>query len=101
MFLTESFQLRGHALDRTGAKLEEPIDLPVRVLDINDNPPVFSHEVFVGSVEELSETGNVLYFFNLPFLNAFKDRSEYSHCSSISVITTVHYLACVGQVIQV
>lgn len=56
--------LRGHALDRTGAKLEEPIDLPVRVLDINDNPPVFSHEVFVGSVEELSETGTIVMRLN-------------------------------------
>ncbi|XP_021243511.1 desmoglein-2-like [Numida meleagris] len=56
--------LRGHALDRNGAKLEEPIDLPVRVLDINDNPPVFSHEVFVGSVEELSETGTIVMRLN-------------------------------------
>lgn len=67
LFLSESFQLRGHALDKTGAKLEEPIDLPVRVLDINDNPPVFSHEVFVGSVEELSETGNILYIFKFTY----------------------------------
>ncbi|OXB81690.1 UNVERIFIED_CONTAM: hypothetical protein H355_008939 [Colinus virginianus] len=50
--------------DRTGAKLEEPIDLPVRVLDINDNPPVFSHEVFVGSIEELSETGTIVMRLN-------------------------------------
>uniref|UniRef100_G1NDH4 Cadherin domain-containing protein n=1 Tax=Meleagris gallopavo TaxID=9103 RepID=G1NDH4_MELGA len=56
--------LRGHALDKTGAKLEEPIDLPVRVLDINDNPPVFSHEVFVGSIEELSETGTIVMRLN-------------------------------------
>uniref|UniRef100_A0A8C3LDP9 Desmoglein 2 n=1 Tax=Chrysolophus pictus TaxID=9089 RepID=A0A8C3LDP9_CHRPC len=56
--------LRGHALDRTGAKLEDPIDLPVRVLDINDNPPVFSHEVFVGSIEELSETGTIVMRLN-------------------------------------
>ncbi|OXB65233.1 hypothetical protein ASZ78_006228 [Callipepla squamata] len=51
-------------VDRTGAKLEEPIDLPVRVLDINDNPPVFSHEVFVGSIEELSETGTIVMRLN-------------------------------------
>ncbi|XP_072184828.1 desmoglein-2 [Excalfactoria chinensis] len=56
--------LRGHALDKTGAKLEEPIDLPIRVLDINDNPPVFSHEVFVGSIEELSETGTIVMRLN-------------------------------------
>ncbi|NXM90217.1 DSG2 protein, partial [Oenanthe oenanthe] len=52
--------VRGHALDKNGAKLEEPIDLPIKVVDINDNFPVFSHEVFVGSVEELSETGTIV-----------------------------------------
>lgn len=65
LLLSVLFQLRGHALDKTGAKLEEPIDLPIKILDINDNFPVFSHEVFVGSIEELSETGNII--FNLFF----------------------------------
>lgn len=65
MFLSVLFQLRGHALDNTGAKLEEPIDLPIKIVDINDNFPVFSQEVFVGSIEELSETGNV--FFRIAF----------------------------------
>lgn len=69
MFLSVLFQLRGHALDRNGAKLEEPIDLPIKIVDINDNFPVFSHEVFVGSIEELSETGNIIFriffFFQL------------------------------------
>ncbi|NXG76382.1 DSG2 protein, partial [Baryphthengus martii] len=57
---TPMLLLRGHALDKTGAKLEEPIDLPIKIVDINDNSPVFSHEVFVGSIEELSETGSTL-----------------------------------------
>ncbi|NXY40802.1 DSG2 protein, partial [Ceuthmochares aereus] len=56
--------VRGHALDKTGAKLEEPIDLSIKVVDINDNFPVFSHEVFVGSVEELSETGTIVIRIN-------------------------------------
>lgn len=56
--------LRGHALDKNGAKLEDPIDLPIKIVDINDNPPVFSHEVFVGSVEELSETGTIVLKIN-------------------------------------
>ncbi|NXF85925.1 DSG2 protein, partial [Eubucco bourcierii] len=56
--------LRGHALDKTGAKLEEPIDLPIKIVDINDNPPVFSHEVFVGSIEELSEAGTLVMRIN-------------------------------------
>ncbi|KAM9223198.1 desmoglein-2 [Leptosomus discolor] len=61
---TPMLLLRGHALDKTGAKLEEPIDLPIKVVDINDNSPVFSHEVFVGSVEELSETGTIVIRIN-------------------------------------
>ncbi|NXN97835.1 DSG2 protein, partial [Rhinopomastus cyanomelas] len=61
---TPMLLLRGHALDKNGAKLEEPIDLPIKVIDINDNSPVFSHEVFVGSVEELSETGTIVMRIN-------------------------------------
>uniref|UniRef100_A0A8C3TQZ9 Cadherin domain-containing protein n=1 Tax=Catharus ustulatus TaxID=91951 RepID=A0A8C3TQZ9_CATUS len=34
--------------------LEPPLELRVRVLDINDNPPVFAQTVFTGSVEESS-----------------------------------------------
>ncbi|NWV30313.1 DSG2 protein, partial [Origma solitaria] len=56
--------VRGHALDKNGAKLEEPIDLPIKVVDINDNFPVFSHEIFVGSIEELSETGTIVMRIN-------------------------------------
>ncbi|NXV40554.1 DSG2 protein, partial [Uria aalge] len=61
---TPMLLLRGHALDKTGAKLEEPIDLPIKIVDINDNSPVFSHEVFVGSIEELSETGTIVMRIN-------------------------------------
>ncbi|NWQ64920.1 DSG2 protein, partial [Neopipo cinnamomea] len=61
---TPMLLLRGHALDKNGAKLEEPIDLPIKVVDINDNFPVFSHEVFVGSIEELSETGTIVMRIN-------------------------------------
>ncbi|NXX87682.1 DSG1 protein, partial [Centropus bengalensis] len=38
----------------TGIDLETPLELRVRVLDINDNPPVFAQTVFTGSVEESS-----------------------------------------------
>ncbi|KAM6410652.1 uncharacterized protein J5M81_000923 [Pluvialis apricaria] len=61
---TPMLLLRGHALDKTGAKLEEPIDLPIKIVDINDNFPVFSHEFFVGSIEELSETGTIVMRIN-------------------------------------
>ncbi|NXI99802.1 DSG2 protein, partial [Psophia crepitans] len=61
---TPMLLLRGHALDKTGAKLEEPIDLPIKVLDINDNFPVFSQESFFGSIEELSEKGTIIMRIN-------------------------------------
>nr|XP_013798277.1 PREDICTED: desmoglein-1-like [Apteryx mantelli mantelli] len=38
----------------TGADLETPLELRVRVLDINDNPPIFAQSVFTGSIEECS-----------------------------------------------
>ncbi|NXW22595.1 DSG1A protein, partial [Circaetus pectoralis] len=38
----------------TGVDLEPPLELRVRVLDINDNPPVFAQTVFTGSIEENS-----------------------------------------------
>ncbi|EHB15919.1 Desmoglein-2 [Heterocephalus glaber] len=51
---TPFFLLMGYALDSRGNNLEKPLELRIKVLDINDNEPVFTEEVFVGSVEELS-----------------------------------------------
>ncbi|NXX51312.1 DSG1A protein, partial [Tricholaema leucomelas] len=38
----------------TGIDMEPPLELRVRVLDINDNPPIFAQTVFTGSIEENS-----------------------------------------------
>ncbi|XP_039110379.1 desmoglein-2 [Hyaena hyaena] len=51
---TPSFLLIGYALDEKGNNLEKPLELRIKVLDVNDNEPVFTQDVFVGSVEELS-----------------------------------------------
>uniref|UniRef100_A0A8C5P4X9 Cadherin domain-containing protein n=1 Tax=Jaculus jaculus TaxID=51337 RepID=A0A8C5P4X9_JACJA len=51
---TPFFLLTGYALDVRGNNLEKPLELRIKVLDINDNEPVFTQDVFVGSVEELS-----------------------------------------------
>lgn len=51
---TPFFLLIGYALDEKGNNLEQPLELRIKVLDINDNEPVFTQDVFVGSVEELS-----------------------------------------------
>uniref|UniRef100_A0A8C3IAA4 Cadherin domain-containing protein n=1 Tax=Chrysemys picta bellii TaxID=8478 RepID=A0A8C3IAA4_CHRPI len=61
---TPMFLVRGHALDQNGRKMEEPIDLTIQVDDINDNYPVFSEKVFIGSVEELSESGTLVMRIN-------------------------------------
>lgn len=41
-----------HALTATGVEVEKPLQLRVKVMDINDNPPIFSQSVFMGSIEE-------------------------------------------------
>ncbi|XP_066208994.1 desmoglein-2 [Saccopteryx leptura] len=51
---TPFFLLTGYALDQKGNNLEKPLELRIKVLDINDNEPVFTQNVFVGSIEELS-----------------------------------------------
>lgn len=55
IFVTLFIQIRcfaKHAL--TGIELEPPLELRVRVLDINDNAPIFSQATFMGSIEESS-----------------------------------------------
>ncbi|XP_075069563.1 desmoglein-2 [Mixophyes fleayi] len=58
------FYLKGYALDQYGKDVEPPIDLRVKVIDINDNSPVFTQEVFVGTVEELSPSNTLIMFLN-------------------------------------
>ncbi|XP_058532888.1 desmoglein-2 [Ochotona princeps] len=51
---TPFFVLTGYALDSKGNNVEKPLNLNLKVLDINDNEPVFTQDIFVGSIEELS-----------------------------------------------
>ncbi|KAM9308358.1 desmoglein-2 [Gastrophryne carolinensis] len=53
------FFLKGYARNEAGEDVEPPIDLRVSVEDINDNNPIFTQEIFAGSVEEMS-AANVL-----------------------------------------
>uniref|UniRef100_J3SC32 Desmoglein-2-like n=1 Tax=Crotalus adamanteus TaxID=8729 RepID=J3SC32_CROAD len=57
---TPMIHLRGYALNQRGENLERPLDLRIKVLDVNDNSPVFSQTVFMGSVEELCEVGTLV-----------------------------------------
>ncbi|XP_053427643.1 desmoglein-2 [Nycticebus coucang] len=61
---TPFFLLVGYALDERGNNLEKPIELRIRVLDINDNEPVFTQDVFVGSVAELSTAHTLVMKIN-------------------------------------
>lgn len=53
-------QLRAHAVDMNGNKVENPIDLYIYVIDMNDNRPEFINQVYNGSVDEGSKPGEGL-----------------------------------------
>ncbi|KAG9332560.1 hypothetical protein JZ751_014658 [Albula glossodonta] len=52
-----SYHLRAHAVDMNGNKVENPIDLYIYVIDMNDNRPEFKNQVYNGSVDEGSKPG--------------------------------------------
>ncbi|KAJ8419088.1 hypothetical protein AAFF_G00005870 [Aldrovandia affinis] len=52
-----NFHLRAHAVDLNGNQVENPIDIVVNVIDMNDNRPEFIHQVWNGSVPEGSKPG--------------------------------------------
>ncbi|KAG7472388.1 hypothetical protein MATL_G00108300, partial [Megalops atlanticus] len=53
-----SYHLRAHAVDMNGNKVENPIDLYIYVIDMNDNRPEFRNQVYNGSVDEGSKPGS-------------------------------------------
>nr|XP_008505116.1 PREDICTED: desmoglein-1 [Equus przewalskii] len=57
--VTPFFIIYCRALNSMGQDLERPLELRVRVLDINDNPPVFSMSTFVGQIEENSNASKL------------------------------------------
>lgn len=52
-------QLRAHAVDINGNQVENPIDIVINVIDMNDNRPEFLHQVWNGSVPEGSKPGKL------------------------------------------
>ncbi|XP_069778671.1 desmoglein-2-like [Narcine bancroftii] len=58
------FVLTGKALDSFGNLVESPLNLVINVIDINDNPPIFSSSMFKGSIEELSSFGTLVMKLN-------------------------------------
>ncbi|XP_004683866.1 PREDICTED: desmoglein-1 [Condylura cristata] len=62
--VTPYFIIYCRALNSQGQDLERPLELRVRVLDINDNPPVFSMSTFVGQIEENSNANTLVMVLN-------------------------------------
>ncbi|XP_007893279.1 cadherin-2 isoform X2 [Callorhinchus milii] len=52
-----SYHLRAHAVDLNGNQVENPIDIVINVIDMNDNRPEFLHPIWNGSVPEGSKPG--------------------------------------------
>lgn len=46
-------------MDLNGNQVENPIDIVINVIDMNDNRPEFTHQIWNGSVPEGSKPGNV------------------------------------------
>lgn len=51
-------QLRAHAVDLNGNQVENPIDIVINVIDMNDNRPEFTNQIWNGTVPEGSKPGN-------------------------------------------
>ncbi|XP_052011443.1 desmoglein-1 isoform X2 [Apodemus sylvaticus] len=58
--VTPYFIIYCRALNAQGQDLENPLELRVRVMDINDNPPVFSMTTYVGQIEENSNANTLV-----------------------------------------
>ncbi|KAL0164262.1 hypothetical protein M9458_040015, partial [Cirrhinus mrigala] len=49
--------LRAHAVDINGNQMENPIDIIINVIDMNDNRPEFTHQIWNGTVDEGAKPG--------------------------------------------
>ncbi|XP_046527354.1 desmoglein-3 [Equus quagga] len=73
---TPSFQITCRALNVLGQDVEKPLILTVKILDINDNAPVFSQSVFMGEIEENSASNSLVMILNAT------DADEPNHLNS-------------------
>ncbi|KAF6088457.1 hypothetical protein HJG60_008282 [Phyllostomus discolor] len=62
--VTPFFIIYCRAVNAQGQDLERVLELRVRILDINDNPPVFSMSTFLGQIEENSNANTLVMKLN-------------------------------------
>ncbi|XP_056132725.1 cadherin-2-like [Lampris incognitus] len=55
-----TFHLRAHAVDLNGNQVENPIDIVINVIDMNDNRPEFTNTVFNETVPEGTKPGTLV-----------------------------------------
>ncbi|XP_043833444.1 desmoglein-3 [Dromiciops gliroides] len=73
---TPKFLITCRALDQMGRDVETPLVLTVNILDVNDNPPVFSQSIFYGEIEENSAANTLVMVLNAT------DADEPNHLNS-------------------
>ncbi|XP_008580276.1 PREDICTED: desmoglein-3 [Galeopterus variegatus] len=73
---TPSFLITCRALNSLGQDVEKPLILTVKILDVNDNAPVFSQSVFMGEIEENSASNSLVMILNAT------DADEPNHLNS-------------------
>lgn len=64
-------------MDMNGNKVENPIDLYIFVIDMNDNRPEFKNQVYNGSVDEGSKPGTSMATNKLNHPSASVKRNIY------------------------
>ncbi|XP_023569147.1 desmoglein-3, partial [Octodon degus] len=73
---TPSFLITCRALNVLGQDVEKPLLLTVKILDVNDNAPVFSQRIFKGEIEENSASNSLVMILNAT------DADEPNHLNS-------------------
>ncbi|XP_072460576.1 desmoglein-3 [Notamacropus eugenii] len=73
---TPMFLINCQALDERGRDVETPLVLTVKILDVNDNAPVFAQSVFYGEIEENSAANTLVMVLNAT------DADEPNHLNS-------------------